>query len=137
MPIKILKIDQTKNWSDEIQKKVKRIFGVFIFDSKKTVHCCELTPSFECTFIGSQVDFIPDTTDKEIDNIEDEILQGEFHEVETVSYFHCHTIDNAKRFKSGFLPKGNIGTLTITGLVSKDLEERLQEAIQYAHECGV
>jgi hypothetical protein len=54
-----------------------------------------------------------------------------------IDYFHCHTIDNAKRFKIGFLPKKNIEVLTLTGLVSKDLEERMQEAIQYAHECGV
>ena len=136
MAIKILKIEQTDNWCESIKNKVKRIFSVYLFDSKKRVHCCEFTPSFECLFVESQAEFFASTDDAEIENIEEEIRRGDF-QTDMVSYLHCHKLESFPRFKIGYLPKGNAGVAMLRGLKSRTAEERLEEAAEYASICQV
>ncbi|HBF33400.1 TPA: hypothetical protein DDW35_02430 [Candidatus Sumerlaeota bacterium] len=136
MAIKILKIEQTDNWCEAIRNKVKRIFGVYLFDSKRRVHCCEFTPSYECVFVESQAEFFDASDDAEIENIEEEIRRGD-SQTDMVSYLHCHKLESFPRFKIRYLPKENAGVAMLRGLKSRTAEKRLEEAMAYARICQV
>lgn len=148
MRISILKIDETEYWSDEIKNRVKRIFGVYVFDPNWRVHCCEFTPSYELYRLESQVEFHENTPDDEVVMLEDEVREAERFD-DPVVYVHCHTIDRAERFSKGWFPKGSMGIHTMAGFASGFLidpddpaerrrnEQRhdyaIEEATEYCH----
>ncbi|NQU42436.1 hypothetical protein HQ520_04070 [bacterium] len=136
MAIKVLKIDQTDCWCDEIRENVTRIFSVFVFDSGRKVYCCELTPSYECHFVESQFETPEDMPESEREHLTDEILQGDAS-TDRVSYYHCHRIDSFPAIQEGFLPDGQAGVFTITGLRNRTPAGRLEEALEYARTCSV
>jgi hypothetical protein len=44
---KIVVIDETHHWIDDIQKRAGAVWHAYLFDSLRHVHCCEITPSYE------------------------------------------------------------------------------------------
>ncbi len=43
---KVVAIDETQGWSDEIVKEAGKVFQVYLFDESTCVNLCEITPSF-------------------------------------------------------------------------------------------
>lgn len=88
----ILKLDETEYWCQEVKDKAKKIFGIYLFDKNKHVHCCELTPSYECTFVKSEWTD-SDLSDEEQEELDSLIMHGNMETINTVSYFHTYVID--------------------------------------------
>jgi hypothetical protein len=147
--IKLLKLDETRNWDAEWlrQNEIRRMFGVYIFDSSTRVHCCEFTPSYEAHFVESQADHDWDALDDvAVDTLDNEIRQSDAHTPE-VSYFHCHIISSMKSFKIGLIPpaKRN-GVVALRYGWSKEAmttwaegrrDDLIGEAMEYCQENGV
>ena len=48
-------LDETQVWAEEVVRSAKQVFGLYVFDQNRRVHCCEFTPSYECLFVGSAI----------------------------------------------------------------------------------
>ena len=91
----LVAMEETANWEKHITEQAGRIFAVYLFDRRRRVHCCELTPSYELhwlydTFVS------PNLSDRESEKLDEEIMLG-CAETPPVSYFHCHEIDRILR----------------------------------------
>ena len=144
MRIKMLKIDESEYWADETRHKVKRIWGVYIFDPNWRVHLCEFTPSYELHRLPSQVEFLDHMDDATIQLIEDEVREVERFD-DPITYMHCHRIDGAGSYKEGWFPHEKLGTCTMTGFATYlprsrtiSREERhdaaIEEAVEYCQQ---
>jgi len=53
MNLRAIKLDETTYWviPDWMKPFVDKIYGIYIYDMDKTVHCCSLTPCYELVFI--------------------------------------------------------------------------------------
>jgi hypothetical protein len=100
--LKIAKIDETANWCEEVQKLARRVFGVYVFDARRRVHCCEFVPSHELHLIESQPGYAE--TLEETDKVLDIINEGD-SQSQKVIYIHCSQIENASNImEGGFIP---------------------------------
>ncbi len=128
-----VKIDETQYWEDDTVKAMtKRVYGVYVLDRRKHVHCCEITPSYELYRLGSQYDYAdPDISDDDREKLFEAILEGDATD-ERWSYVHVSDIDKILKneCKTGWLPdEGKNGGNTIdTGMV------RTEDAIEYLQE---
>ena len=130
--IKVLKIDQTDHWCDEVAKKARRIFGVYVYDADYRVHLCEMTASYECHFVESQTDYPNDFDEAEEEKLHDQIMTGDA-QTDPVCYWHCNYLDRAPEFHITCLPKGPYGVYTLTdGDGDDDHDEAIEEALEYA-----
>jgi hypothetical protein len=102
----LLKLDETAYWAEEIADKVGRIFGTYIYDVNRRVHCCEFTPSYELIFVGSQW-HSPELSERESDDLDKEIRVADA-QTETIRYAHCHQVDALPRIREGNLAVGVI-----------------------------
>lgn len=85
----LIGIEETRFWSEEIQTKAKKVFGIFAFDPESTTNCCELTPSYCMMRLGvhTLADF-QDFSDEELDSFLRNLDEGnaeaneiEYHQV--------------------------------------------------------
>lgn len=152
MRVTLVKLDETEYWSDEIKTRIKRIFGVYVFDPTWRVHLCEFAASYELHRIESQIEFPEHTPEIIQEQIEDEVREAERFDARVI-YVHCSTLDSAERFSQGRLPKRSMGIHTMTGFGSgfeidpDDPAERrrkeqrhdyaIEEAIEYCSMNGV
>lgn len=93
--VHIVLIDETENWCDEVRAKARRLFGVYLFDKRRHVHACEMTPSYELHFLRTiWTNEFPDTHEGEqgTDALEMEIWHGNM-DTPAVCYVHTHVID--------------------------------------------
>ncbi len=131
----VVKEDETEYWDKPFRKrhKIKRIFGVYVFNRRKACYLCEMTPSYELRFFGSQWEG-EDGYDAEDENaaekIDDAIRDGD-RDTEEWSYMHCADVDRLLEtvIKEGcFPPEGKAGSgYPITGLVSVTEEDAIEE----------
>jgi len=92
----VFKIDESEYWElPEYKEEIKRIIGVYVYDPNFKVHCCEITPSYECHFYQTQVEFNENVSEEKQDEINCEIYLNEDLS-ETVHYYHCHLIDSSE-----------------------------------------
>jgi hypothetical protein len=120
------------------QYRFRRIIGVYVFNRRRVVHCCEITPSYERQFFGSQceLDLIEDDLNfAELLEVAEEELRSADAGTEQFSYQHCSDVDRllATEIKEGFLPpEGKAGGgYQITGLVSVTDEDAVEEVREY------
>lgn len=85
---KLVSIDETRFWDNSITARAGRVFGVYLFDANRVVHCCELTPSYELYPVASFPLIDIDRTDAR--SLEDELRE---HDTDEVTYIHCTGID--------------------------------------------
>ena len=91
-----IKLAETKDWDEEFVKKLGIngvIWAVYAYDSSVVMHCCELTPSYEMIYLGTEF-----TTDSPYDSIDCEFVEQELREVEAArdnnySYMHCNDVE--------------------------------------------
>lgn len=88
--VHICLLEETDSWCEEIRTQAGRLFGVYLFDARRYVHCCELTPSYELHFLETiYTKYIEDENKRE--HLEDEIMEGN-RETPEVSYVHVFKI---------------------------------------------
>ena len=120
MYVKFMKINETRNWGLDpwMTDKIKAIWGCYVFIPSRQVYCCEMTPSYECHSLPSQVEFIDDDYmsdhEREREEIEMCVMEGDSSN-EQVSYYHCHSVDAMPSFKLGWFPKGLNGVCRDSG----------------------
>lgn len=84
---KVVAINETSDWRDDFIVKCGRLYGLYLFDVNRHVHCCELTPSYELHFIET-------VAEKEIDDYTDALLREANAQCQRdVEYYHCNVID--------------------------------------------
>lgn len=125
----IVKIDETQYWNlnpDPVKywlkpspitdalKAIKRIFGVYVTDLNKQVHCCELTPSYELNFIETQyeLDLNIELTDEQLELISDYIMDGD-RDTDLVRYYHCKVLEGAAKIDTGCYPDNMLGVIEL------------------------
>jgi len=118
----LLRLDETKFWAEEVVRKAKQIFGLYVFDQNRRVHCCEFTPSYECLFVGSAFGNT-DLYETDAERLDAEIREEDLG-TEPVKYIHCHQIDALPRITEQDLKVG-VADLGI---------ENEEEALEYAHQ---
>lgn len=92
-----IKVNETGDWNDGIVNKLGVngiIWAVYAYDSGVFVHCCELTPSYEMIYVGTEF-----TTDSSYDSvnyelIDEEIREGEANLDSLYSYMYCSSVDS-------------------------------------------
>lgn len=86
--------DITTHWNipEELKPWVEKVCSVYVFNPRLHVHCCELTPSFECYWISDEAFLNPDTPDNLREKILDFVMEGSC-ETPEVSYFHTGDIE--------------------------------------------
>lgn len=135
--IHIAVIDQTQYWDEEFVKITGRMFGVYVFDKNRHVHCCEITPSYELHFVEDIWENrceVADRDECEADSIDQEILMTDN---EPVSYYHTYVIDGGKDWPACELPEGSVGLRRIEGPWPDDSDEAIEEALEYARCNGL
>lgn len=130
MAIKLLKIEETENWCDEVRQRVSRIFGVYVFDDEQSVHCCELTPSYECHFVGSLVQFEEALLDESDHTTIEDILEGDI-QTPDIQYFHVRVVDSLPAVEINEWPEGKGGISVLTNIEGDTREEQIEAAIEY------
>ena len=114
----LLRLDETKFWAEEVVRKAKQIFGLYVFDQNRRVHCCEFTPSYECLFVGSAIGNT-DLDDDVAERLDAEIREGDLG-TEPVKYIHCQEIDALHKIGEQDLKVG------VADLGIEDEEEALE-----------
>lgn len=87
-------LNETQNWSEDIQKRVNKVYGVYFYNKNEVPYCCEITPYYCCYPMRSYADH--DIEDEQ----EKETLWNDIHEgdcqADEISYFHCSFVDRIK-----------------------------------------
>jgi hypothetical protein len=91
MTYRVVAIDQTEYWSDEVKNMAGKIFTRYIYDDESATYCCEITPSRELNFL----DFVADTyiEDEEARERLYDILMEAANDASPVDYYHVSYID--------------------------------------------
>lgn len=100
---KQVKIDETKHWNKDFLKKnnLKKMLGVYVYNSDEVTHCCELTPSYFLNFVHTDYEFeiYPD------DNDIRESINCAIIEIDLIRefeiYMHCRDIDKLDSINLG------------------------------------
>lgn len=114
----LLRLDETRHWADDVAARAVRIFGLYVYDQNRRVHCCEFTLSYECRFVGS-ASVNADLDDDVAERLDDEIREGDLG-TEPARYIHCHEIDALTRVGEHDLKAG------VTDLGIEDEEEAVE-----------
>lgn len=119
---RLVAIDETSNWAEDITRHTGRIAGVYLINFAEVTHCCEITPSYWAEFVCNIFENYfrePDGYDsgtpiwddsafegdpelearsKAIEAAADPFVQLQYENggVEG-SYYHCHAIDGLKK----------------------------------------
>ena len=83
---KLLKMDETYMWDEEMVAKVDKIFGIYLVDVSRSVYLCELQPNYEAYFLYSiwEGKELPEDEEEEFNEMVDEADYA----TQLVSYFH-------------------------------------------------
>ncbi len=83
---RIVSIEETRNWREDIAEACGKIFGVYMYNANEQTFCCELAPSYTLIPLYSYAE-------KEItDEIAEELMAGDSLCTD-VSYVHVSQVD--------------------------------------------
>lgn len=82
--IKLLAINETYGYGEELQIKAGQIYGIYAYDENAPIYCCELIPSYFCTPLGF-------STQEYLDDDDYDIMMGALADSDDI-YIHCHQI---------------------------------------------
>lgn len=85
---KIVAIEETHYWCEDIVARAGRLFGIYMFDANRYVYCCEITPSYEMYFIET----VHEKCHGE-GGVHEEVLENDFVDRPTADYFHCNNVN--------------------------------------------
>jgi hypothetical protein len=98
MKIRVLLLHESHNWAPDIVQRAGEIYGIYLYNPNLHVYCCEFTPSFELTFVGS-------VSEKSDEQIRDEIQEGD-SQCEPIHYMHSHYVEGLPKIKRGTVTSG-------------------------------
>ena len=105
----VVKLEETDFWTAlDKPPELGRLFGVYVADLSRRVHCCEMTASYELWFVETEFEGgagYPHLEDKDQEACQDYVMDGDRH-TDGVSYVHCHQVD-ALSVIDGGLPVGH------------------------------
>lgn len=102
---KLIAIDETRHFREDLQAIGGRIWGRYLYDTDKAVFCCELTPSAELSLVDYVSEKGPDT-EKESEEFQDNLNQARTCS-DDVAYYHFSDI--GRMLKSGMAKEQDIG----------------------------
>jgi len=91
---RIVLVEETEYWCDDLAKQAGKIYGVYLYDENRVVHCCELTGSYELNAL--EVAILNNETCPE--DVRDDIDAEWNSATELISYFHTYTVDDWDKF---------------------------------------
>ena len=116
--LKVVEIDETHGWSDDIVAKAGRLFGVYLYDERVQTFMAELTPSYCLTFLYTNTENHVD------DDTHEEIMNSENHES---TYLHVHSVDQMKSIDL----RGHGVNFRFTSSDTKFYRENFDRAVEY------
>lgn len=135
----IYRQDATQYWDDPdlVARSGGTIYGMYLFDNNRHVHCCEITPSYEMEFLES----VPKSRPEDeclADRLDMDVMEGDTDRGE-VSYFHVHNIDLAKCIDAWAMTADEWQTLLddADGDTEQAYEAALEAAREYVHTHGL
>ena len=92
MNVQFVKIDETNLWNEEFRSKYKitKVMATYVFNPEEEVNCCEVTPSYDMRFCGSEPE-CGDLDDDEHQDMAEEVFTADA-ENEVWRYMHCSFI---------------------------------------------
>jgi hypothetical protein len=132
----VIKIDERDYWCPVVLDRTSRLYGVYVFDRRKHVHCCSFEATYELHFLGSQYEYSRDLSDDEQEELSDAIREGDIQS-ESVTYWGVHDIDRMLECpcREGYLPEGMAGGFHLTGIHSVTTDDAIEEA-QEGYACA-
>lgn len=140
--------DETANWLDAelIERCGGKIIGVYLFDERRHVHCCEITPSYEMEFLQSipyrhrecpagpslseeMEELAVAQWERDREEVEGLLRKGDAEGSEPVSYFHVRSVKTDKLITRGFYDADQTPCCL---LVSEATEEEWLELLEDA-----
>lgn len=113
---RLVLVDETANYHDQ-PEGLGKIYGVYLYEVDRVVHCCELTGSRECHYVGWHTEHWPESRNMlDHERRNDWLDNANAENYGHVSYFHCHTADVLDGLD--------------WGSYEGDYEEALEEAIE-------
>ena len=97
---KLVALEQTEFWKQDIIKITGRAMGVYLYDETLTVNCCEITPSYELHFLYNQFENYVGEDDKEAMEALRKVADCDYSELEresggeNVEYHQTRSIDS-------------------------------------------
>ncbi len=86
---RLLSIEETRNWREDIAKACGRIYGVYFYNKNEHTYCCELAPSYSLIPLYSY-------SENEIkDGMAEELINGDAL-CSNVIYVHVSQVDKLK-----------------------------------------
>lgn len=82
----IIALDETYGLDDKVKETVGKLFTCYVYDPELSVHCCEITPSFELV----PFEFY---TERDIDDDLHSTLMAEMSANDQVVYMHCSAVE--------------------------------------------
>lgn len=125
--IQIVKIDQTKHWSDKITKEIGKIYTIYLYDKSVITYLSELTPSYYLIPLYYSTEFGEHKYSEQVA----EDIQSEFSNEEPI-YMHCKDVDKLEHYPLCF-PRFRQDTLNkwCAGRKSKAYATFMEETKEY------
>ena len=88
---KLLKVDETRDWSDDVVSKAVKLYGIYLVDTNEQTYCAELTPSYCAYFLYTIFDGDPDEW---FDSVEEQLAEVvSDSDYGNTSYFHVNSVN--------------------------------------------
>lgn len=93
--IKLVAIEETGHWADEIAAVVGRVFGIYAYDERICTHLCSITPSYWLWFVENVFEKHFEDESPELQQIDVQSMTDLMYENggERGGYYDCHDID--------------------------------------------
>ena len=123
--LRLVVIDETKHWSDELQKACGAIKTVYLYDKGKHTFCSEIQPSYYLIPLYS----FADTEEGLSDETFDALMQND-----EGSYWHVSAIDKMKSERASFsYLEGGLRYYSSEGKKYKEIIETAKEYLLSNH----
>lgn len=117
--IRVVAIDETQHWNDEMKEKCGKIETVYIYDANVQTNCCEVTPSYYLEPLYYNIE--NEVSDEVHEQVQSELVNDEGN------YFNCRFIDQLKSIE---VP---IDSIEFETSESEEYKEHYEEAKEYSN----
>ena len=95
--LRLVVLNETEFWREDIQKACGKINRVYLFDSNQHTYCCEMTPSYTLIPLASFA-----VSENEVsEEMYEELLKGDSLNSE-IMYMHVSSVDKMKTERASF-----------------------------------
>lgn len=119
----VVVLDETRNWSENVQQHAGKMYGAYMYDQNRAVHAAELTPSYELYFLCNTP----------LNQVSDEMQQAIFEAGSgsdtDVMYVHCKDIDRLPDTHKHYGQPVDLGDDTYDEVLEAALEHRRSNVV--------